>query len=60
MVKHIIIWQMKDGLSEDESRNIRQEIKQKLEALVGVIDGLEEVRVTADVMDTSNAELLLG
>ena len=59
LVRHVIMWQMKDGLSQAESDAVKSEIKQKLEALVGVIDGLKEVKVITDVMDSSNADLML-
>ena len=59
MVKHIIIWQMKDELSSSEKESIKQEIKTGLEALVGVIEGLTELKVITEVMDTSNADLML-
>ena len=59
LVRHVIIWQMKDGLGEAGSTAVKNEIKQKLEALVGVIDGLKEVKVITDVMDSSNADLML-
>lgn len=59
MVRHVIMWQMKDGLSQAESDAVKSEIKQKLEALAGVIDGLREISVITNVMDTSNADLML-
>lgn len=59
MVKHIIIWQLKEELSADEKAQIKLEIKERLEALVGVIDGLAELKVITDVMDSSNGDLLL-
>lgn len=35
MVKHIILWQLKEELSAEEKANIKKEIKSGLEALVG-------------------------
>ena len=37
MVKHIILWQLRDKLSTEEKENIKKEIKTGLEALVGKI-----------------------
>jgi hypothetical protein len=59
MVKHIIIWQMKEELSEEERAAVKAEIKEKLEALVGVIDGLKELKVITEVMGSSNGDLML-
>ena len=50
---------MKDELSASEKQSIKQEIKTGLEALVGVIEGLTELKVVTDVMDSSNADLML-
>ena len=45
MVKHIILWQLKDGLSDEEKVNAKNEIKKGLEALKGVVPGLKEIKV---------------
>ena len=44
MVKHIILWQLKDGLSDEEKVNAKNEIKKGLEALKGVVPGLKEIK----------------
>ena len=40
MVKHIILWQLKDELSEDEKEKVRGQIKEGLEGLKGKVPGL--------------------
>ena len=40
MVKHIILWQFRDELSDDTKKVLGKEIKEKLEALQGRIPGL--------------------
>ena len=55
MVKHIILWQ-------DKSVSfpvIEAEIKEKLEALQGRIPGLVDIHVQADILPSSNADLML-
>ena len=59
MVRHIIMWNMKDGLSADESRKAKEEIRDALGALKGVVPGLLEVNVVTEPLETSNADLLL-
>ena len=35
MVKHVILWQLKDEISDEEKKIIKKEIKEGLEGLVG-------------------------
>ena len=56
MVKHIILWKLKDELAGEEKEQVKAGIKEGLEGLAGQIPGLVEVRTeclpssTADVM----------
>ena len=59
MVRHVILWNMKETLSDEECRKVKNDIKEALEALKGVIPGLLEINVATDPLDTSNADLLL-
>ena len=59
MVKHIILWQLKDEFSEEEKDAIRVGIKEGLEGLKGVIPGLLEIKVYTDGLESSNADLIL-
>ena len=59
MVKHIILWQLRDELSTEEKENIKKEIKTGLEALVGKIPGLLAVSVQIDGLASSNSDLML-
>ena len=59
MVKHIILWQLRDELSMEDKANIKKEIKTGLEALVGKIPGLLAVSVQIDGLASSNADLML-
>ena len=40
MVKHIILWQLKDELSEEEKQTVKAGIKEGLEGLAGKVPGL--------------------
>ena len=60
MVKHVILWQLKDEYSEEEKINIRKGIKEGLESLQGKIPGLKEIHVNADgILASSNADVML-
>ena len=59
MVKHIIIWTLKDGYTEDEKREIKTDIKNGLEGLMGKIPGLVDIKVNINGLESSNADLML-
>ena len=59
MVKHIIIWNLKDDYSAEEKQSIKLSAKKNLEALVGKIDGLIDLKVQIDFLPTSNGEMML-
>lgn len=59
MVKHIILWQLKDELALEEKEAVKQGIKAGLEGLQGVIEGLEEIKVYANGLPSSNADVML-
>ena len=57
MVRHVIIWDLKEDLADKES--VKAEIKQKLEALGGVVPGLAEIHVCTDLLDSSKGDIML-
>ena len=60
MVKHIILWQLRDDLAAEERERVKQDIKAGLEGLAGRIPGLTDIRVHVDGrLDSSNADVML-
>lgn len=59
MVKHVILWQLKDELSEEEKKNIKEGIKEGLEGLKGQVPGLLEITVHTEGLASSNADVML-
>ena len=59
MVKHIILWQLKDELTNEEKQSVKKGIKEGLEGLMGNIPGLLEIKVQTEGLATSNAEVML-
>ena len=57
MIKHMIIWKLKDGLENPEAK--KQEIKKALEGLVGKIDGLVEMTIHINGMECSSGDLMM-
>ena len=59
MVKHIILWQLKDELTVEEKQEVKNGIKEGLEGLAGKIPGLTEIKVQIEGLASSNAEVML-
>ena len=58
MVKHVILWKLKD-MPADETAAAIVGIKENLEGLAGKIPGLLEIKVYTDKLPSSNADLML-
>ena len=56
MVKHIILWKLKEEFNTDE---IKKGIKDNLEGLFGVIEGLTEIKVYTNGLASSNVDVML-
>ena len=59
MVRHVILWQLKEEYNDEEKREIKAGIKEGLEGLVGKVPGLVEVHVHTEGLASSNADLML-
>ena len=59
MVKHIILWKLKDNYSDAEKAGIKTGIKEGLEGLSGVIPGLLSIHVQTESLPSSNADVML-
>ena len=59
MVKHVILWQLKDELSAEEKASVKADIKAGLEGLAGQIPGLIDIHVQIECLESSNADLML-
>lgn len=56
MVKHIILWTLKEECNTDQVKN---GIKKNLEGLLGVVPGLLEIEVVTEKLPSSNADVML-
>lgn len=59
MVKHIILWKLKEDIDDAEKEVIKSEIKAGLEGLKGKIPGLMDIHVQTESLESSNADLML-
>ncbi len=59
MVKHIILWKLKDEFDSVQKEEIKANIKEGLEGLHGKIPGLNEIKVYTNGLETSTADLML-
>jgi len=59
MVRHMIIWTLKDEYSDGEKATIKQGIKEGLEGLHGKIPGLVRIQVITKGLASSNTDLML-
>ena len=56
MVKHIILWKLKDEFNTDE---IKLGIKKNIEGLLGVVPGLVDIKVQIEKLESSNVDVML-
>ena len=56
MVKHIILWKLKDEFNNNE---VKKGIKDGLEGLLGEISGLLEIKVYTEKLTSSNVDVML-
>ncbi len=57
MVKHIILWKLKDEVTDKKAA--AAEAKSRLEALAGRIPGLVSIKVHTDGLASSSADMML-
>ncbi len=59
MIRHIILWKLKNDIPEDKIPEVKANIKNSLEALPKVIDGLISLKVHTQGLPTSTCDIML-
>ena len=59
MVRHVIVWTIKDEYTEADKAEIKAGIKAGLEGLQGKIPGLIEIKVNTDKLASSSGDAML-
>ena len=59
MVKHVILWKLKEELTAEEKENVKVGIKEGHEGLAGKIQGLVDKKVNINGLATSTVDVML-
>ncbi len=59
MIKHVILWKLKEEYTEEEKLTIKEGIREGLEGLLGKIPGLVDIHVYTNGLSSSTADLML-
>lgn len=59
MIRHIVAWDFKEGLSEKEKNEYAKKIKFSLENLKSIISGIAELEVKTDLLPASTKNIML-
>ena len=59
MIKHVILWQLKDEIQGEEKEQVLNNAKKALEDLNGKIEGLVDIKLNIVPLESSNADMML-
>ena len=59
MVKHVILWKLKEELTAEEKENVKAGIKEGLEGLAGNIPCLVDIKGNINGFATSSVDVML-
>ncbi len=59
MVRHVIVWSLKDEYSNEEKETIKAGIKAGLESLKEKVPGIMQIRVLTDRLASSSGDVML-
>lgn len=59
MVRHIVLWKLKNELTNEEGERVKKEIKDSLEALKNRMKGVIEIKVQTEGLSGSTVDVLL-
>lgn len=59
MVRHVIVWTLKDEYSEEEKETIKAGIKEGLEGLKDKVPGIVEIKVNTEKLGSSSGDVML-
>ena len=59
MVRHVIVWTLKDEYSDSDKEEIKAGIKAGLEGLLGKVPGIVEIKVDTDRLLSSSGDAML-
>lgn len=59
MIKHVILWQLKDEIQGEQKEQVLKNAKKALEDLNGKIEGLVDIKLNIVPLESSNADMML-
>ncbi len=59
MIKHVILWQLKDEIQGVQKEQVLNNAKKALEDLNGKIEGLVDIKLNIVPLESSNADMML-
>ena len=59
MLRHIVMWRYKDGLTDSENHENAEKVKSILESLKDSIKEIIEIKVYINTITTSNIDIML-
>ena len=59
MIKHMIIWKLEEGLTNEQKEEAKSNIKSRLEGLVGKIEGLLKMEIIIDKLESSSGDIMM-
>ena len=59
MLRHIVMWNYKDGFTDQQNQENAQKVKSKLEALKSSISEVIELKVYVNALSSSNMDIML-
>jgi hypothetical protein len=59
MIRHIVAWDFREEFTEKENKEYAKEIKEELENLKNLIEGIVSIDVLTEPMFSSDADILL-
>ena len=59
MIQHIVAWDYADGFSDVENKQHAQKMKDELEALAKIVDGIVELNVIIEPLPSSSRDIVL-
>ena len=59
MVRHVIVWTLKDEYSDEEKSQIKAGIKEGLDGLKGKVPGIVEIKVNTEKLESSSGDVML-
>lgn len=60
MVRHIVMWNLNEGFTDEEKKFNLEKIKRKLEELKGLIEGVISLEVIINPLVGSNKDVILN